>query len=403
MSRADCFRFYAFNAYSQRRRARGTFLFFVVISLCWRVFCLAQDGTLERSKKNYAFSFCESTLEGVANVEECGEVLEGRFLFLRLLETTPLIDGLQETSVGGTCGRSSVPFLDPDSTIYRAAGVSDLAIKPYRGRFFGRINGAWGAQEGQGNDVDSGGFEVRSWGGGIGQDWTLTSNLIWGYGLQTNEIKISPERKTSYEANYDVLAGYLQLGVFDQLWHFDVAIGASENWQTQRMLSTLKKNKVTSNQRNYEAEFGARFDKGYTRIEPRVNFRVISLSEPRNAESFLASSFMPSEFSDASYRLRIGSRFSWEYETFLATFKPYLSADWGREFGNKTIYTIGDSSRYPVAYRFGKHKAARDRLDLGGGVDVSLHHCCDVYMRYDVEFAKEYVDYLGDAGVNIKF
>lgn len=407
MSRANCFRFYAFDAYSRRRWARGTFFFFVVISLClfWGAVCVAQDETLERFQKNRAFSFRELASEGVANVEGYVDGLEGRFFFLEFLKTTPAASVLQaEPTFGTSVDSRYVPSLASDLAIYRAASVSDFTIKPYRGRLSGRINGAWGSQEGQGDDADTGGFEVKSWGGGIGQDWTLTSNLIWGYGLQANKINITPERKTSYEADYDVLAGYLQLGVFAQLWRFDVAIGASKNWQTQRLLSTSEKRKITSSQRNYEAEFGARFDRGYTRIEPRVNFRVISLSEPRSAESFLTSYFfMPNEFSDASYRLRIGSRFSWEYETFLATFKPYLSADWGHEFGNKAIYTIGDSSRYPVAYRFGKHKTARDRLDLGGGLDVALHHCCDVYARYDVEFAKEYVDYLGNAGVNIKF
>jgi len=403
LSRANCLLFNAISAFTRQWQARGTFLFLAALFLYAHV-GYSQDATPERSKKNYAFSFCELALEGFENEDELDGILNGRFYFLPFLEGTSSSNDVQEQNVSTSFSRiDPVSTYESNSFICRAASVSDFTIKPYRCRLFGRLNAAFGTQEEQGDSVATGGFDVKSWGGGIGQDWTCTSNLIWGYGLQVNEIELRPNGKSNYKADYDVLAGYLQLGVFGALWHFDLAIGASKNWQEQRLLSTGEISKVTASQRNFEGEFGARFDRGYTRIEPRVNFRVVNLSEPEAAESFLISYFMPNEFADASYRLRLGSRFSWEYETFLATFKPYLSVDWAHEFGNRAIYMIGDSSRYPVAYRFGKHKAARDRLGLGGGVDVSLHHCCDVYARYDSEFAQGYVDYLIDAGVNIKF
>jgi len=405
--RANRLLFNAVYAFARRWQARGTFLFFAALVLYANAVGYSQETTpkisTERSKKNCAFSFRELVSEGLEN-ENKSDDLQGRFRFLSYLEETPSLNVVQERpfSIPGV-ERDSFATYASDSTIFRAASISDFTLKPYRCRLFGRVSGAYGTQEGQGSESYSGGFDVKSYGAGIGQDWSCTSNLIWGYGIQLNELSIRPSVKSGYKADFDVLAGYLQLGVFGSLWHFDVAAGASKNWQKQIELKEDDESRITSSQRNYEGEFGIRIDRGYTRIEPRVNFRVVTLSEPEGAESYLISYFLPNEFSDDSYRLKLGSKFSWEYETFLATFKPYLSADWEHEFGNEAIYIIGDSLRYPVAYRFGKHKMARDRFDLGGGIDVALHHCSDVYLRYDAEFAKGYVDYFVDAGFNIKF
>lgn len=187
-----------------------------------------------------------------------------------------------------------------------------------------------------------------------------------------------------------------------------MSVGASKNWNEQtRTLDygdfNVVKNKFSSTQWNYEAEFGVRFDKGYTRIEPLVNFRVLTLQEPEGAEKMLTSVLRSSDFSDASYRLKLGSRFSWEYATRFSTLKPFLVASWAHEFGQRAIYTIGDNTPYPVAYRYGKHRMARDRLNLGGGVDAALRDSVDLFFQYDVEIAAEYADYLFFAGFNKKY
>ena len=91
------------------------------------------------------------------------------------------------------------------------------------------------------------------------------------------------------------------------------------------------------------------------------------------------------------------------HATPLATLKPYLLASWAHEFGKREIYTAGESSPFPIAMRYGTHKMARDRLDLGGGIEAALRDTLDLYIQYDVVFAKEYSEYLIFTGFNKKF
>lgn len=288
-------------------------------------------------------------------------------------------------------------------TIYRGGALSTLAIAPYGKRVFAYSNGAWGTQDAQNSDDDKPGFSIGSWGGGVGKDWNLFGHGIAGFGLQGNETKIKPRDGGVYKTSINTFAGYLHLSVFDALWRVDARLGMARNRQKQRLLESGALNSFSTTQWLLDLEFGARFDKGYTRVEPFVNFRILNLDEPKKAEKYLTSSTYASEFSDASYRLKLGSRFSWERETALATLKPYLLVAWARELGKREIYTIGDNSPFPVAARFGTHRMAPDRLDLGGGVAAAMRETLDLYFQYDVEFAKEYVDYLFFAGLNKKF
>ncbi len=287
--------------------------------------------------------------------------------------------------------------------IYRGSDLAVLAIDPYRGRNFGYGLASWGSQESQGVAADHSGFDVGSYGGALGQDWSLTNFFIWGYGVQGTQTELDGKRADSYDAKIDSLSGFLRLSVFDALWHIDMQYGAARNWETQTKLSNGKQEKFTTTQWSFESEFGARFDEGYTRIEPHVNFRVLSLIEPAAAERLLATQKNPKDFSKSSYRMKLGSRFSWEYATFLGVAKPYINVDWSHEFGNRAIYTIDNQAPVPVAYRFGKLKMPRDLLDLGAGLDYALRDTFDLYIRYDAEIASNYADSLFFAGFNKKF
>ncbi|MBQ9129030.1 MAG: autotransporter outer membrane beta-barrel domain-containing protein [Thermoguttaceae bacterium] len=287
------------------------------------------------------------------------------------------------------------------ASIVRGAYLSNLPIAPFRGRIFAYVDGSWGRQDEQNESPFASGFDVASFGGGVGQDWRLSKNAIWGLGFQGRGIQIAPA-SSIYESEIDSLAGFLRLSLFGPLWRLDLSIGAAKHWngQSESIFDVLK---YSSTQWNYEAEFGVRFDKGYTRVEPLVNVRVMTLQEPSDAERRLVLLGRPSDYSDASYRLKLGSRFSWEYATRLATLKPFLTATWNHEFGDRALYVSGENTPFPIVYRYAKHRMARDRLDLGGGVDAALRDTVDVFFHYDVEFAKEYANYLFYAGFHKKF
>lgn len=287
--------------------------------------------------------------------------------------------------------------------IVRASDLSVLAIDPYRGRVFGYGLASWGVQEAQGTIADLGGFDVGSYGGALGQDWSLTKYFIWGYGVQATQTELEAKSARAYDSKIDATSAFLHMSVYDALWHIDLRYGASRNWETQSSLISGAQQKFAATEWFFETEMGARFDQGYTRIEPRFNFRVLSLIEPNTAERFITSKSNKSDFSGNSFRLKLGSRFSWEYATMLGVLKPYINVDWSHEFGDRLIYTIDDQALAPVAYRFGAHKMARDKMDLGAGFDYALRDTFDVYMRYDVEVAHYYSDYLFFAGFNKKF
>ena len=293
------------------------------------------------------------------------------------------------------------PSLSSTAPIIRGGYISNLQIAPYRGRVFAYADGSWGKQTEQTTDPFAAGFNVASFGGGVGQDWRLSKNAIWGLGFQGRDVQLDPAASI-YETEIESLAGFLRLSLFGPLWRLDLSIGAAKNWNEQSF-GFNDVTKFSSSQWNYEAEFGVRFDKGYTRVEPLVNVRVLTLQEPTEAERRLVRDGRPNDYADASYRLKLGSRFSWEYATHLATLKPYLTATWAHEFGDRALYTVGENSPFPIAYRYARHKMARDRLDLGGGVDAALRDTVDVFFHYDVEFAKEYSNYLFYAGFHKKF
>lgn len=293
------------------------------------------------------------------------------------------------------------PRFPQTSPIIRGGYISNLPIAPFRGRVFAYADASWGKQSEQNNDPFASGFDVASFSGGVGQDWRLSKNAIWGLGVQGRNIRLDPAASI-YDSEIDSLAGFLRLSLFGPLWRVDLSLGAAKNWNEQSG-DDKDVNKYSSSQWNYEAEFGVRFDKGYTRVEPLVNVRVLTLQEPSEAERRLVSHGRLNDYADASYRLKLGSRFSWEYATHLATLKPYLTATWAHEFGDRALYTVGENTPFPIVYRYARHKMARDRLDLGGGVDAALRDTVDVFFRYDVEFAKEYSNYLFYAGFHKKF
>ena len=316
------------------------------------------------------------------------------------------------TDVASSSAASPRPFFSPFSPsfpssstqsapIVRGAYLSSLAIAPFRGRIFAYADGSWGRQDEQSESPFASGFDVASFGGGFGQDCRLTKNAIWGFGFQGRNVQIAPAASI-YDAEIDSLAGFLRLSLFGPLWRLDLSIGAAQNWNEQKY-GVGDRTKYSASQWNYEAEFGVRFDKGYTRVEPLINVRVITLQEPGAAERRLVAFERPSDYADASYRLKLGSRFSWEYATRLATLKPYLSATWAHEFGDRALYVVGENTPFPLVYRYAKHRMARDRLDLGGGVDAALRDTVDLFFRYDVEFAQEYANYLFYAGFHKKF
>ena len=96
--------------------------------------------------------------------------------------------------------------------IIRGGYISNLPIAPFRGRVFAYADASWGKQSEQSHDPLASGFDVASFGGGVGQDWRLSKNAIWGFGLQGRNIQLDPAASI-YESEIDSLAGFLRLSL----------------------------------------------------------------------------------------------------------------------------------------------------------------------------------------------
>ncbi|MCF0235036.1 MAG: autotransporter outer membrane beta-barrel domain-containing protein, partial [Thermoguttaceae bacterium] len=157
-----------------------------------------------------------------------------------------------------------------DAAIVRGANLSELPIAPLSGRVFGVADATFGRQDSQGYDAFRSGFKVDSYGANVGYDGRLGTRAVWGFGAQGRRVNISPAADT-YDTRINSFGGNIHMAIFGPLWRVDLAFGTAKNWHTQR-LSEFCANKFSTSQWNYEAEFGVRYDKGYTRIEPFLNF-----------------------------------------------------------------------------------------------------------------------------------
>ena len=283
--------------------------------------------------------------------------------------------------------------------------LAELEILPFKGRVFGQFFGEWDDQEKNGESPLQYGFKTSTFGGILGQDRMLGNNVLWGFGVQGEKIRIDPV-SSDYGGNINSLSGLLHLSIFGSLWYTDLAIGVAKNWNENSMRydSGVFKNKFDSTQWNYEGEFGLKWNQGYTKIEPFAKMRIISLQEPGTAGLFPNSSqYIPLSYSKYSYRLMLGSRFLWKYSTFLADICPSLQGFWSHEFGDMDIYTNDDNFMMSVAYRFGNNRVVRDRLNLGAGITAALKESLDLYFYYNSTLAKDYTKYSISAGFNKKF
>lgn len=317
--------------------------------------------------------------------------------------SAPASDGVPSPSLPRALPGES---LDDDALpepIYRGALVSDFPISPFRKRVFGYGVGSFAEQDAGESKGGVPGFKTTTWLGGAGQDWNVLEQSVWGFGAQGGEVKVEPKANGTYDNEITSFSGNLHMSIFGALWRFDALFGMAKAWNNQHSYSRRESNKFSSSQWLLAAEFGARFDKGYTRIEPLIGLQILNLNEPTKADKFISSDSYMTDFADASYRGRIGARFRWERDVALATLKPYIQATWTHEFGSREIFIAGDLSPFPIAYRYGGRKKARDQFDLSGGIGAALRDSLDLDAKYDVKFGKDYVEYMFYVGFNKKY
>ena len=294
-----------------------------------------------------------------------------------------------------------------------------LEIAPFRFRVVGTSFGQWadrtwedssladflGADDPLAESLDLNlkqGFKSRAWGETLGVDWLLTENTLVGFHAVNVNMNIDPE-EDGYDGSLTAVGGLVRFSYSETRWYWDVSLGGSRNRNRAELFATddafLEKRDVT--QMNYHTELGLKLSSGFTHIEPFVGARYITLSAGG------LDPFDPEEYDQtrtpASARLLVGSRFSWEYATPVATIRPGLTGTWSHEFGDETIFTTDDTFLFPIATEFGGEMFSRDRAILGTSVAAQLRDMVDLFCGYSYIIAPYDVSYSVSGGFHIKY
>ena len=294
-----------------------------------------------------------------------------------------------------------------------------LEIAPFRFRVVGTSFGQWADrtwEEYSMEDLLNGadpigdslkrnikrGFKSCAWGETLGADWLLTENSLIGFHAVNVNLDIDPE-EYGYDGSLTSVGGLARFSYSETRWYWDLSLGVARNRnRAEKNLpgaSLNEKRNVT--QMNYQTELGLKLSSGFTHIEPFVGARYITLS---------AGGFNP--FDDSAYddsrtpqsaRLFVGSRFSWEYATPLATIRPQLKGIWAHEFGDETVFTTDDTFLFPIAAEFGGETFPRDHAILGTGISAQLRDMVDLFCDYSYVIAPDNVSYSVSGGFHVKY
>ena len=283
---------------------------------------------------------------------------------------------------------------------------ASLEIAPFKFRAVGTMYGAWGDYVGgKGSQtLFDGGMKTSVFGGTLGGDWLLTENCLAGIHVHAGRIGINPD-----DSNFDgriLSVGALgRISIFGTRWYWDGSIGLAGNRNSADFLLNDYECSAAKSllQTNYQTEFGLKLQSGFTNIEPFVGFRAITLSSGEVDMTGSSTSKQNSDTESASARSLIGSRFTWEYATRLASVRPSLRGAWIHEFSDNTVFTSDDMLLFPIAGEFGGKTFARDRAQLGAGVSTALRDMVDLFADYSCTFASEETVYSVSGGFHIKY
>ena len=306
---------------------------------------------------------------------------------------------------------TQAPGQESDYVLRGSMGnLSQLPITPFRGRTTANVFGEWANLDRNSGQPDQSplekGFKTGVWGGGIGRDRLFGRNILCGVGINALTMDIKPN-DSQLDGKLTSLSGNAHVSLFGELWFVDFGLGFGRNHceNEYHHSSAVYRNKYSGTQWNYNADCGIRFRQGFTRIEPFLGLHASSLDEPSNANYFpISNSFYQADSNVfQSCRMLLGSRFSWEFQTKLATVSPMMYVTWLHELGDSALFTTSELMPFPVVYRFGNSSMPRDRLLLSAGITSALRDTVDLLFYYNSTFAKDFSGHTVFGGVNIKF
>lgn len=286
--------------------------------------------------------------------------------------------------------------------------LSELPIEPFRSRITGSLYGQWGSLEGSERQGGKSGFDSSVLSGSLGQDFLLARRSLWGYSFHGASIDLKPG-DPRYQGYISSFASDLHMSVHDTLWYLDLSIGYGRNRNRNSFYDDLffQENRSTVSQWNYELDTGIKLEKGFLSIEPFFGIHFSMLNESGKSGSSnidsKATGLDNTVGSDTSARMILGSKFSWEYATYLGRIIPEMKGAWIHEFGNCDLFTTDEFSGFPVLWRFAGNEWSTNRLLLNAGITLALRDSMDLYFRYNSILTSGYYSTTIFGGFNKKF
>ncbi|MDO5581649.1 MAG: autotransporter outer membrane beta-barrel domain-containing protein [Planctomycetia bacterium] len=286
--------------------------------------------------------------------------------------------------------------------------LSKLPIEPFQSRITGSAFGQWSSLDGAQREGSQSGFDTSVFGGSLGQDLRLAQQALWGYSFHGTSIQLKP-KDSRYDGSVSSFAGDLHMSVHDTLWHLDFLIGYGRNNNRNSFAenSLFQENRFNLSQWNYEADAGIKLERGFLCIEPflGIHFSTLNGSDGNvsSASALKNAGLARSEGSGTSARMILGSKFSWEYNTYLGRIIPEMKGAWIREFCDHDLFTTEEFSGFPVLWRFAENQWSADRLLLNAGISLALRDSMDLYFQYNTMITSRYYSTTIYGGFNKKF
>ncbi|MDD5170575.1 MAG: autotransporter outer membrane beta-barrel domain-containing protein, partial [Syntrophales bacterium] len=255
-------------------------------------------------------------------------------------------------------------------------------------------------------------YKERLYGGVIGFDYRITSDLYLGisagiaHAVLDFDNLIDNGKMNSYQGSvylcYNGMPWYAE-GVFTYAYN---------SYNLDRYITTLGPTMVANSSYNGNeyigyGELGYKFDiGGVVEIRPLAAFQVDYLTQDAFAET-----------GAGIYNLIIDKQNTGSYKSFLglnilgniklgtsAALKPELRAKWGHEFSNDDhMITARFEGLGPGSFTVSPETLSRDSAILGAGLNLLFNKHASLYVQYDAELNRDYINHTGLVGLRFSW
>ena len=250
-------------------------------------------------------------------------------------------------------------------------------------------------------------YHQKMYGGMMGFDFRVANDLFFGIsgGISRTDLDFDDLMDNG---NMDSYQGSVYVCYDGKPWYASgIFTYARNNYELDRFITVLGPTQIarsdySGNEYVGYAEIGYKFNPGGVEIRPLAAFQVDYMKQDAFVET------------GSDYNLAVESNDVGSYQSFLgvnvsgtiklgssASLKPELRLKWAHEFSNddhmmKAAF-VGAGSGFTVM----PEELTRDSAIIGLGLNLAFNKNVGVYVQYDAELNRDYINHTGLAGLRI--